>query len=645
MEGPVKKRKQKKSKTSETNLVNATLFAKKYSEFGIRKNEKGCLICVYCNNTKISSALERDVKQHIFGSRTKQEKKQTKHQKKQQQAKDQKLIDADNAELRRIAQEQLDRERKRAAGIVDDDVLDDRTKVLEVLWATGIPLTRLNKPRFVSLIENQHSFVGGRQGAMKQQPVLKKMMMSKMKTMLSGRLVALVPDGSKVNMNVEGLLARFLDDDDDPCSLCIGVHKVPNGLNADTMLVLLQQDIVELGLEVENIVAFSSDSGSPNGACFEKFNKNARDLGMEDTLLKKQVLWLPCLMHAMSNVGKVVKKHFVTLKNFMSGYKGMVNTSTAARELFKSVCGKPCPGLADKSFWRWYQCMNSLVEVFGNISKFVTNAKRRELSKKNIAKMEMAMLDKSLYPQMRFVKVFCKFFHDAGFTLEGDGFCAPYARGFLSSIDELLDGFSRLRTGHADIVTICRDEVQHRRMNEVEAKELAADLFGAYEAASRQYQTAVVEKMKKPLEFYQHASIFHPKRLTYKWSQVLEEQQATVRRGILDYLSNLKGLKDDEQLRENLESEWLELIRESREKALQWNEDMDLPSHLWTWWKGLKGKLPYFYRVAKVLVLMQPSSALIERFFSLVKAYTDATQSNEDIANFETRCMVIYNEN
>ena len=113
----------------------------------------------------------------------------------------------------------------------------------------------------------------------------------------------------------------------------------------------------------------------------------------------------------------------------------------------------------------------------------------------------------------------------------------------------------------------------------------------------------------------------------------------------MDYLCNLKGLKGDEHLRENLQTECLEFIRHSREKSLQWDEDMDLPSHLWKWWKGLKEKLPSFYRVAKVLVLMQPSSALIERFYSLVKAYTDARQGNEDIETFEGRCMVLYNEN
>ena len=64
--------------------MNAALFAKKYAEQGIRKGDNG-LYCIYCNNKKISSKAERDVKQHIFGKRTKEEK-QTKHQKNYEEA-------------------------------------------------------------------------------------------------------------------------------------------------------------------------------------------------------------------------------------------------------------------------------------------------------------------------------------------------------------------------------------------------------------------------------------------------------------------------------------------------------------------------------------------------------------------------------
>jgi hypothetical protein len=46
----------------------------------------------------------------------------------------------------------------------------------------------------------------------------------------------------------------------------------------------------------------------------------------------------------------------------------------------------------------------------------------------------------------------------------------------------------------------------------------------------------------------------------------------------------------------------------------------------------------------RFFALMQPSSASIERFFSLIKASMDEAQANELPATFETRCMVLYNE-
>jgi hypothetical protein len=61
------------------------------------------------------------------------------------------------------------------------------------------------------------------------------------------------------------------------------------------------------------------------------------------------------------------------------GYKGMVNTSTAARELFKSVCGKSCPGLADKSFWRWYRCIVFFDGGFWRVTQFCNECKKARI--------------------------------------------------------------------------------------------------------------------------------------------------------------------------------------------------------------------------------------------------------------------------
>jgi hypothetical protein len=59
--------------------------------------------------------------------------------------------------------------------------------------------------------------------------------------------------------------------------------RCPKGLNADSMVMLLQQDIMKLELEKKDIVAFISDSGSLNGAAFNKFNATTKNIEGDDS--------------------------------------------------------------------------------------------------------------------------------------------------------------------------------------------------------------------------------------------------------------------------------------------------------------------------------------------------------------------------
>jgi hypothetical protein len=138
------------------------------------------------------------------------------------------------------------RKTKKKSRTVDDDTLYGRCQVLKTLWKAGIPLWKLEQEEFVDLIQNPQVFLGGRTGVSEQQASLRSLMMEAIRGQLRGRKLCLIPDGSKINLNVEAMIARYLNDDDDPCSLCVAVHKVGKGLDADTMLYMLQQDVNSL---------------------------------------------------------------------------------------------------------------------------------------------------------------------------------------------------------------------------------------------------------------------------------------------------------------------------------------------------------------------------------------------------------------
>ncbi len=92
--------------------------------------------------------------------------------------------------------------------------------VFKTLMEVGIPVTKLQSPRFVALIENAHQSLGGQNGVRQMQPVLQELVMDCVKVAVAGRLVSITFDGSKVNFAIEGMLARFLNDDHMPTVVC-----------------------------------------------------------------------------------------------------------------------------------------------------------------------------------------------------------------------------------------------------------------------------------------------------------------------------------------------------------------------------------------------------------------------------------------
>jgi hypothetical protein len=64
---------------------------------------------------------------------------------------------------------------------------------------------------------------------------------------------------------------------------------------------------------------------------------------------------------------------------------------------------------------------------------------------------------------------------------------------------------------------------------------------------------------------------------------------------------------------------------------------------LWVWWWSIRADVPSFFEVARRAVLILPSSAPVERFFSVLKGATSKQQGREDILTMERRGLELYN--
>jgi hypothetical protein len=150
-----------------------------------------------------------------------------------------------------------------AGATLSKDLMAERVDVHMVFLELGIPISKLQSPRLVSLIEKPHKSLGGNNGIRAVQPLVQDIVLGQAKAAIAGRAVGITFDGSKVNFSIEGTLARVLNDDFMPVSLCVGVHTLTMSLDSVTLRTIIRRHLSEAGINMAN-VAFCSDSGPPN---------------------------------------------------------------------------------------------------------------------------------------------------------------------------------------------------------------------------------------------------------------------------------------------------------------------------------------------------------------------------------------------
>ena len=70
---------------------------------------------------------------------------------------------------------------------------------------------------------------------------------------------------------------------------------------------------------------------------------------------------------------------------------------------------------------------------------------------------------------------------------------------------------------------------------------------------------------------------------------------------------------------------------------------VDTDYDLWSFWRDNKTKLPHWYKVAKDIALIQPSSAFMERVFSILRSCMDQRQESSFSDRIGAAALLKYN--
>lgn len=649
---PEAKRKKRALLASFKDKARALKYAKAFAGEGLQERDEQ-LFCTFCNRF-VPFDRKAAVRQHCEGKRQagvsfahlpEEKKMAVKHFKNKlgvQQAAEKK-----NA-LQRAMEQQLKRMFDAAAPASPGATLPvtmqaDRLTVLETLWEAGVPLHALRSAKFVKLLEEPHMALGGEGGVRALIPALQQREADSVKAALSGRRVSFFFDGTKTNFLIEGVVARFLDGNLQPQQICVAVAPIKRSLNTPMLVTLLRKHVSDAGVPLKNVVGVMSDSGQPNPAAMTSWNTTARDSGAVDEVL----LWVPCLMHAASNVGKTLRKQLPAVKSFMSGFKTMSNESEAARLLWAEVTGRACKQLSDKSFWHWWKCVRSVLKVKDRVAAFLREAGERQLAKKSVAKMREAWHDRLLVAKMEFCVSAGQVFRDMSLFLESDGFCVPFVQKHIRLVETFYASWPRTGRStaaqHALIAPII-NRLRESLPRDASVDALAFSLYDAGAAAAVHADSAILTGMADLLPLYRASGLFHPLQLLSETERPGFQEYLTT---AISVLTSLKGIDQGsvQMLRLDLSAQIFAYQQACRDRArhLQANPKEDTPPNHWSWWLSIRAGVPAWFSVAEILVLLQPTSGAIERFFSLVKANTSTLQNNEAPEVFAARCMCLYN--
>ena len=207
-----------------------------------------------------------------------------------------------------------------------------------------------------------------------------------------------------------------------------------------------------------------------------------------------------------------------------------------------------------------------------------------------------------------------KTFRDATLVLEGDGFLSPFVMRYLRDMRQSLQQLQQQRLQHPMFIALGQKGV-------------------AYGLADQQLQNAL---MKEQIVLFNAAFLFHPKEINSVAMEKLVGHIAT--------LSQLKnhGVADPQT---SLLGELPIYQREAQEQVdyLRSHPLEDTPHALWDWWLSIRERVPMWFAFAKIVVLIQPSSAVVERQFSKIKGSTSPTQNAEYAETHEARILALCN--
>ena len=569
--------------------------------------------------------------------------------------------------IKDMKNEYLDRELKKqkVPKTIDEANLAERLDVLETLYECGIPSRKLDNPRFYERMTKGQS-LGGRRGIEEMFPALREKKINDVKQEVTGRPVSLVMDGSKANKLIEGLLCRFVSDKGEIVQRCVGVKRVRKTVTGVELKGIITNQIQGAGLVMDDVECVISDSAGINGTAVDSFNDEVSQLYQKERM-GRSIFYVRCFSHMITNAGTRLREACSRLELFMQGMKGL-RKSDSAKFLWSELTGDTMPDGTPNRWFSWYEWVEKVLVKKDVLFEFLRTCKHRQFMKKKVGKMTQAYgfdhdgnvnwrqrLEFLL--EMKLTVLVGKPLVKACYNLEGDGFLAPYAYSILSTVQNHLFSISE-GLGNERSSLFAFAEAHRKTVGMDVVQQVVSSVWKKRLALTDYWTQQIWNGMEEQIALFKGFSVLDPVQLVTmnliemhsRLKLLVENERPSVGVfGSKNYKARkVLGLKGfaEEQLETILsEFSFFRTAADLKGPVLSIMPWKDQPAELWRWWWGKKDDttLPTFYWLAMKAVLHQPSSAALERFFSIVKGSTSSKQNAEMEETMETRYLCLYN--
>lgn len=472
---------------------------------------------------------------------------------------------------------------------IPDEIFLWRVEVVAAFLEAGLPLHALSRPRIKALLEQQgHPLINP--SNLKQQtiPYLQMKQKFEIKKLFDEKNVAIIFDGTTRVGEVFGIVCRAVSDDFNPIQKVLRVASYERALTSENVAAVLTETIsVDYGWKFSKVVAFMHDSCSVNLAalrCLQPFYHNACSMR--------------CIAHALSNCGSRLVLSIAD--SFIESWVAIFSHSCSARSAIGNLLNDYSK-LISYSRTRWWSKLELFTELANNFEKVIQfleapwtfSANSLAVCRQFLKQEKKQILEFELFLGADIGEVFIA----PTYELESDSATILVAGRLLSSIrDKFFSFYPRRASSFIEqMPTATKAEYMNR---------ITVALFSVKNYFFEKFGFSDHDKSCE----------FGAEILRFKAAEIFDPQMIKENTSIDDVylLSSFPFVTDN--LIFDLKKEFLLY----KNLAISTQNATDLEG-IKSWWKLYQNQLPHLSATLKSIILHQPSSAAVERVFSLLE--------------------------